>query len=95
MASRKGYTSLPVDSETGNAEAEQSGAGISGSTYTGAVDSSVRAEGDATSGRDATSGSGTEKETPGAEKAGESAGKDAAADPTGERSTNKRRHLTF
>lgn len=82
MASRKGYTSLPVDSETNKADAEQSG----GREHTpaGAGDGSVGAKGDAASGRDATSGSGTEKEaSAAAEKAGGSPGKDAAADLTG------------
>eukprot|EP00752_Nemacystus_decipiens_P001550 g1518.t1 len=80
MASRKGYTSLPADSETGNAalDAEQSGGGaaaVRGRT-TGADESSVGARGDASSGKDSTSGSTTTKESPGAEKAGESAEKD-------------------
>lgn len=93
MASRKGYTSLPVDSETNKADAEQSG----GREHTpaGAGDGSVGAKGDAASGRDATSGSGTEKEASAtAEKAGGSAGKDAAADLTGaEREPANTRHF--
>lgn len=87
MASRKGYTSLPADSSSNDAEqpAGAAAAAAGGGTNTGAEHSSVAvvgARGDAAaSGRDSTSGSSaTKKETSGAKTA---AGKDTKADPTG------------
>lgn len=74
MASRKGYTSLPADSEE---NAEQPGA------VAAAAASSGGGRGDEASGRDATSDSATKKEAAGEEVAGESPSKDSAADPTG------------
>lgn len=79
MTSRKGYTSLP-DAELG---AEQPGGDDRSTTSTSADPSSAEAKRDAGSAQDAKSDSAAKKEAAGAEKAGESPGKDAAADPTG------------